>query len=67
MNGLLRDECKVSSARAERNHLKTVWGGVDDINRLCADGTGGPEDDDLARLHCLSIPVATGGRERNRA
>ena len=35
-----------------RHHLEQVRGAVDDVNRLGADGTGGSEDGDPARLAC---------------
>ncbi len=56
VDGLPGQEFEVAAAGAERHDLKKVRGAVDDVNRLCADGTGGPEEDDLARLHDSSIP-----------
>ena len=56
VHGLPRQEFEVAAAGAECHDLKKVRGAVDDVNRLRADGTGGPEEDDLARLHGLSIP-----------
>jgi hypothetical protein len=50
------EELGVAAAGAESHDVEQVGGAVDDVNRLCADGTGGPEEDDLARLHGLSIP-----------
>ena len=43
-------EFQVAASGAERHHLKKVRGAVDDVNRLGADGTGGSEEDDSARL-----------------
>ena len=51
VHGLPGEEFEVPAAGAERHDLKKVRGAVDDVNRLRADGTGGPEEDDLARLH----------------
>ena len=61
VHGLFGEECQVAASGAERHDLKKVRGAVDDVNRLCADGTGGPEEDDFARLHGLSIPHRSGG------
>ena len=55
-DGLPGEEFEVAAAGAECHDLEKVRGAVDDVNRLCADGTGGPEEDDLARLHASSIP-----------
>ncbi|GAA1761136.1 hypothetical protein GCM10009712_07180 [Pseudarthrobacter sulfonivorans] len=58
MDRLAGEELEVPAARAECHYLKKVRGAVDDVNRLGADGTGGSEEDDSARLHGLSIPHA---------
>ena len=60
VDGLPGQEFEVAAAGAERHNLKKVRGAVDDVNRLCADGTGGPEEDDFARLHDSSIPHRAG-------
>jgi hypothetical protein len=50
MNSLPCEEFEVAAAGAERHDLEKVRGAVDDVNRLGADGTGGSEEDDSARL-----------------
>jgi hypothetical protein len=50
MHGLPCEEFQVAAAGAKRHDLEKVRGAVDDVNRLGADGTGGSEKDDSARL-----------------
>ena len=54
---LAGEEFGVASAGAECHDLETAGRAVDDVNRLRADGTCGPEDDYFARLHWLKYPA----------